>query len=270
MNTGLHAPKDSAQHKFYEHYEYNDLKTYGPGDMAVVKDALYVCLFADYKGKPGSSSGWAKFISLNDGTAIGNIFGRYYPSACIYDNATIVLSGLVLKNRRYWDAQSSYARGDVVYHSGTKQLWLALRDGGQFVEPGSEEDVPIYGDNNEVLRYWVSHDEAMVFADEASQPNDPFYNIGYRFDDYEQMTQAMFESEIKGYFNIAGKLGFTPVVVEPLGQVSVAVNCQYKAPYTMQQQIRKEIEDYVCYAVGKELRADLLNSRLTESELCIE
>lgn len=264
LYNGLRAPVNSAQHKFYEHYEYNPLKTYGPGDMAVVKDTVYVCLLENYSGKPGSSQGWVKFISLQDGTSIGNVFGRYYPSASIYDNATIVLSGLVLKSRRYWNSQSSYVRGDVVYHSGTKQLWLALRDGGQFVEPGSEEDIPLYGSDNEALRYWASHDEAMLLDDEATQPSDPFYNIGYKFDDYEQMTQAMFESEIKGYFNIAGKLGFTSVVVEPLGQVSVSVNCQYRAPYTMQQQIRKEIEDYICYSVGKELRADLLNSRLTE------
>ena len=70
----------------------------------------------------------------------------------------------------------------------------------------------------------------------------------------------MFEAEIKGYFNIAGKLGFTSVVVEPLNQISVEVTCSYRAPYTVQQRIREYIESYACYNVGKELRADELNA----------
>lgn len=248
------------QNTFYKRYKFSKYKKYEPGDMVAVGDMLYICVSPDYSSTPGTLNGWAKFMSLQEGVALGSIYKKYYPSACVYDNATIVLSGLVLKSRKYWSEQSVYNRGDVVYHAKTKQLWLALRDGGQSVEPGSEEDIPLESE----LRFWATREEALLLEEEATQPNNPYYNVGFRFDDYEQLTQAMFESEIKGYFNIAGKLGFTSVVVEPLGQVGVVVDCKYKAPYTMQQQIRKEIEDYVCYHVGKELRADVLNSQLTE------
>ncbi len=134
-----------------------------------------------------------------------------------------------------------------------------MRDGGQTVEPGSEDDVSLYSEN----RFWATREEAVELDDDSS--TEQVYNLSYKFDDYEQLTQAIFESEIKGYFNIAGKLGFTSVVVEPLGQVGVSVDIQYTAPYTMQQQVRKAIEDYVCYHVGKTLEADTLNSMLTES-----
>ena len=249
------------QNAFYNRYKYkkNREPRYTPGEFAVLGDTLYICTSPNYSS-PSTLSGWARYMSLKDGVAISNLFQKYYPSACIYDNATLVLSGLVMKSRRYWNENSAYSRGDVVYHTGTKQLWLALRDGGQSVEPGSEDNTPLESE----LRFWATKDEAAMLEDEATQPGNPYYNVGYRFDEYVQLTQAMFESEIKGYFNIAGKLGFTSVVVEPLGQAGVVVSVQYKAPYTMQQHIRKEIEDYVCYQVGKELCSDVLNSRLTE------
>ena len=251
---------------FYKRYRYTSGTKYHPGDMVVYQQNVWVCADPNYiGGTPTVRNGWKFFISLENGSAIGSLYEKYYPSASIYDNATIVMSGLVLKNRRYWTEKSHYSRGDVVYHSGTKQLWLAVKDGGEFVEPGSE-DVGIYGNNNSIQRYWVTREEAEILESNYSEKStvNPFANVAYRFDDYEQMTQMMFESEIKGYFNIVGKLGFTSVVVEPLAQIGVTVSCKYRTPYSMQQNIRKYIEDYVCYNVGKELRSDDLNAQLTE------
>ena len=243
---------------FFERYKFNQYKRYNPGEMVVHSGSVYICSDPNHRGLPSAKRGWQFYMSLADGNALSQIYNRYYPSACVYDNATIVLSGLVLKNRRYWDEHGVYYQGDVVYHAKTKQLWLALRDGGETVEPGSEEDLSIYSED----RIWVTREEAVELEDTDS--TGVAYNAGYRFDDYEQLTQAIFESEIKGYFNISGKLGFTSVVVEPLAQVGVSVEIKYTAPYTMQQQVRETIEDYICYNVGKVLRADALNSLLTE------
>lgn len=243
---------------FFERYKFNQYKRYNPGEMVVHMGNVYICSDPNHRGLPSAKRGWQFYMSLADGNALSQIYNRYYPSACVYDNATIVLSGLVLKNRRYWDEHGVYYQGDVVYHAKTKQLWLALRDGGETVEPGSEEDLSIYSED----RIWVTREEAVELEDTDS--TGVAYNAGYRFDDYEQLTQAIFESEIKGYFNISGKLGFTSVVVEPLAQVGVSVEIKYTAPYTMQQQVRETIEDYICYNVGKVLRADALNSLLTE------
>lgn len=264
LAAGRTAPAGSPEALFYKRYQYSAGKTYTPGELVVKGNDVWICTDPHYRGAPSAKNGWTFFISLANGSAIGAMYERYYPSACVYDNATIVLSGLVMKSRRYWNENSHYSRGDVVYHSKTKQLWLALKDGGELVEPGSE-DVNIYGDDGTTLqRYWATREEAEILEDGSNRGvNDPFANVGYKFDDYEQITQAMFEAELKGYFNIAGKLGFTSVVVEPLAQVGVVVSCKYKAPYTMQQNIRKFIEDYVCYNVNKSLRADDLNSQLT-------
>lgn len=243
---------------FFERYKFNQYKRYNPGEMVVHMGSVYICSDPNHRGLPSSKRGWVFYMSLANGNSLSQIYNRYCPSACVYDNATIVLSGLVLKNRRYWDEHGVYYQGDVVYHSKTKQLWLALRDGGQTVEPGSEEDISLYSED----RFWVTREEALELEDDES--TGVAYNVSYRFEDYEQLTQAIFESEIKGYFNISGKLGFTSVVVEPLGQVGVEVEIKYTAPYTMQQQVRATIEDYICYHVGKVLRADTLNSLLTE------
>lgn len=255
----------SEEALFYKRYKFNSGRVYAPGDMAVKGNEVWICSDPNYRrGLPSARNGWIFFINLDNGAALGSVYERYYPSACVYDNATIVLSGLVMKNRRYWSETSHYARGDVVYHSKTKELWLALKDGGELVEPGSE-DVNIYGDDGVTLqRYWASREEADILESSAnSDVSNPFTSVRYMFDDYEQITQAMFEAELKGYFNISGKLGFTSVVVEPLVQVGVQVFCQYKAPCTMQHNIREYIENYVCYNVAKTLRADDLNAQLT-------
>lgn len=251
--------RNTKERTFYDRYKFSTYKKYNPGEFAIYGGNVYVCSDANHSGYPSVRNGWSFFISLANGDSLSRVYGKYYPSASVYDNATIVLSGLVMKNRRYWDEHGIYYLGDVVYHSGTKKLWLALRDGGQTVEPGSEDDVSLYSEE----RFWVTREEAYELDDEDSSGQS--YNLSYKFDDYEQLTQAVFESEIKGYFNIAGKLGFTSVVVEPLGQVGVEVDVQYTAPYTMQSQVRKTIEDYVCYNVGKVLEADTLNSLLTET-----
>jgi hypothetical protein len=251
---------DNTQSKiFFDRYKFSKNRKYNPGDLTVDKGGVYICSNPNYRGYPFEKHGWDFFIELSKGDSLSQIYQKYYPSACVYDNATIVLSGLVMKNRRYWNKYGIYYQGDVVYHSGTKQLWLALRDGGQTVEPGSEQDVKTDSED----RFWVNREEASEIDD--TDISGYTYNLSYKFDDYEQLTQSIFEAEIKGYFNIAGKLGFTSVVVEPLGQVGVEVDVKYTAPYTMQQQVYKTIEDYICYNVGKVLEADTLNSVLTET-----
>lgn len=254
---GYRSSEDNEDRRFYNRYVYQPTNSYSPGELVAYGPNIWMCLTPNYAGVPATNNGWALFSSMASGASIGTMYARHYPSSCVYDNATIVLAGLIMKSRRYWSENSSYSSGDVVYHSGTKKLWLALRSGGEQVEPGSES-TPIYGDTSGLPRYWVSKDEARVIADSSSQNY-----IDTKFDEYEPLTQSVFEAEIKGYFNIAGKLGFTSVVVEPLNQISVEVTCSYRAPYTVQQRIREYIESYVCYNVGKELRADELNAQLT-------
>lgn len=254
---GYRSSEDNEDRRFYNRYVYQPTNSYTPGELVAHGSNVWMCLTPNYAGAPSTNNGWALFSSMASGASIGTMYASRYPSSCVYDNATIVLAGLIMKSRRYWSENSSYSSGDVVYHSGTKKLWLALRSGGEQVEPGSES-TPIYGDTSGLQRYWVSKDEARVIADSSSQNY-----IDTKFDEYEPLTQSVFEAEIKGYFNIAGKLGFTSVVVEPLNQISVEVTCSYRAPYTVQQRIREYIESYVCYNVGKELRADELNAQLT-------
>lgn len=257
ISDGYRSSEDNEDRRFYNRYVYQPTNSYTPGELVAHGSNVWMCLTPNYAGAPSTNNGWALFSSMASGASIGTMYASHYPSSCVYDNATIVLAGLIMKSRRYWSENSSYSSGDVVYHSGTKKLWLALRSGGEQVEPGSES-TPIYGDTSGLQRYWVSKDEARVIADSSSQNY-----IDTKFDEYEPLTQSVFEAEIKGYFNIAGKLGFTSVVVEPLNQISVEVTCSYRAPYTVQQRIREYIESYVCYNVGKELRADELNAQLT-------
>lgn len=251
---------DTNASKFYNRYCYNTSNVYSPGDIVVYDKALYICSMPQTMYVPSTRKGWVKFIDLTTGDSLNRVYSTYFASANVYDNATIVLSGLVMKNRRYWNSHGSYRTGDVVYHQDTKKLWLALRDGGNIIEPGSEDNVSIYDD----ARCWVTHDEAYMLEEDSAYDNDAYKSVSLKFDDYEPMTQAMFESEIKGYFNIAGKLGFTSVVVEPLDTVAVIVNIQYTSATSVQQDVRKTIEDYVCYQVGKTLEADILNAMLTE------
>jgi hypothetical protein len=257
ISDGYRSSEDNEDRRFYNRYVYQSTNSYTPGELVAYGSNIWMCLTPNYAGVPATNNGWALFSSMASGASIGTMYASHYPSSCVYDNATIVLAGLIMKSRRYWSENSSYSSGDVVYHSGTKKLWLALRSGGEQVEPGSES-TPIYGDTSGLQRYWVSKDEARVIADSTSQNY-----IDTKFDEYEPLTQGVFEAEIKGYFNIAGKLGFTSVVVEPLNKISVEVTCSYRAPYTVQQRIREYIESYVCYNVGKELRADELNAQLT-------
>lgn len=264
LYVGSTAAAGTPERLFYDRYAYNASKMYKPGEMVAYMDALWIRSVPDVKGRPSPSTGWVRFMSLSDGNAIGTMYSRYYPSANVYDNATIVLSGLVLRTRRYWQEASSYSRGDVVYHEGTDQLWVALRDNGQLVEPGSEESTSFYDESGSVQRYWISRDEVEILESESGNTSDPYSGLSSKFDDYEQITQSIFEAELKGYYNIAGKLGFTSVVVEPLAQVGVFVSCKYKAPSHMQQQLYSYIQDYVCYNVHKVLNAHDLNAQLTE------
>lgn len=252
--------EDTQYSKFYTRYKYNSTMTYNPGDMAVRDKTLYMCQTPNNKELPSPSNGWVHFMELDSAAALSTVYSQYFPAASVYDNATIVLSGLVLKNRRYWNRLGDYSVGDIVYHKGTNKLWLALKNTSGSIEPGHEEDVSIYDGN----RCWVTRDEAIMLSEDSAPSNDTYTGLVLKFDDYEPITQAMFEAEIKGYFNIFNKLGFTSVVIEPLGTVGVHVEVQYTAPANTQLEVRKLVEDYICYHVGKTLEADSLNAMLTE------
>lgn len=247
---------DTPNRRMYIKYKYDPAVTYMPGDMVVYDTTLYVCKLQT-SAIPNNKRAWEKFIDLESARNIGSLYNQYYPTANIYDNATIVLSGLIMQNRRYWSQYSSYDMGDVVYHKGTNKLWLALKRGGEIIEPGSEDDKSIYDDD----RFWVTYEDAKVLDSDNTGVS---LNL-IKFNEYVPLTQAIFESEIKGYFNIANKLGFTSVVVESLNTIGVTVSVTYTAPVTMQSNVRKTVEDYICYQVGKTLEVDRLNAMLTSS-----
>jgi hypothetical protein len=87
---------------------------------------------------------------------------------------------------------------------------------------------------------------------------------GYRIDDYVPITQASYELELKGYFGIASKLGFTSVVVEPCVSVPVTITYSYDGAHRENEEITRFIQEYACYNVGKTLLASELHSLLTE------
>lgn len=170
-------------------------------------------------------------------------------SAFRYDNATIVLSGLMAANRRYWAADHSYGPGDIVYHARTNKLYIATAN-VRGLEPGTDVD-PESGYAEDT---WISQ--------ETAETNSLY--SAYRIDDFAPITQAAYELELKGYFGIASKLGFTSVVVEPCVSVPVEITYSYDGAYKENEAITRFIQDYACYNVGKELLASELHSLLTE------
>lgn len=170
-------------------------------------------------------------------------------SAFRYDNATIVLSGLMVANRRYWSPDHSYGPNDIVYHAGTNKLYVATAS-VRGLEPGADVD-PESGYTEDT---WVSQEDV--------ETNSKY--SGYRIDDYVPITQASYELELKGYFGIASKLGFTSVVVEPCVSVPVTITYSYDGAHTVNDEITRFIQEYACYNVGKTLLASELHSLLTE------
>lgn len=246
--------KDTA--KFYNRYKYDFTKTYVIGDTVVYGNNLYISRVDNPRNTPSSiATEWVKLIDLDSATRINDIYSRSYPAPCVYDNATLVLSGLVIKERHYWHENVTYSRGMVVYHKDTDLLWVALKTVTK-IEPGNEDKSPL------LERNWVNRDEAFMIEEEYSSSS-VYSGITAKFNEYEPMTQASFEAEIKGYFNIVNKLGFTSVVVEPLGETSLSVYIKYTAPQQVQQQVREFVSNYVCYEVGKRFEVDVLNSMLT-------
>lgn len=166
-----------------------------------------------------------------------------------YDNATIVLSGLMVANRRYWSEDRTYAPGTIVYHAGTNKLYIAT-DNVRGIVPGTD----VTPDSGYETNPWISQEDAEL---------DERYSA-YHIDEFTPITQASYELELKGYFGIASKLGFTSVVVEPCKSVPVTVECAYDGAHRENEEVTRFIQAYVCYNVGKELLASELHSLLTD------
>lgn len=250
---------DAGKHSAYVRHSYSPDVTYMPGMLVAYGDTFYICVGEKPVGTPDELNGWIKFMSFNDAQTLYQSASRFYPSACVLDNATIVMSGLVYASRQYWVEDGNYSIGDIVYHSDTDNLWLAVRSDGGMVAPGSETDIDLYSDDG-TGRHWVNREEAQQLV--SAGILNPQVMSGFM--DYEAMTQSMFEAEFKGYFNIARKLGFTSVVVEPLIEYAVTLDVSYRCGAPVSDEVNRMISEYVCYEVGKDLRADDLNSLLTK------
>ena len=226
--------------------------TYPHGAMVEYNGALYVVVKKD-KGSEtlppdNINSGWQVIVPENIYSGLKSL-GFDAPSAFHYDNATIVLSGLMIANRRYWSETGNYLPGDIVYHAGTNMVYIATANIAGIV-PGTD----VTPESGYARNPWISQEEA---------DTDAAYSA-YRIDDYVPITQASFELELKGYFGIASRLGFTSVVVEPCKSVPVTITCQYAGANRENEEIRRFIQEYTCYNVGKALKASELHSLLTD------
>lgn len=250
-----HFPVASFDSQAYQ--DYIDGKrlypvTYPHGAMVEFNGALYVVVRKD-KGTetlPPSDpeSSWQVIVPASIYSALKEM-GFNAESAFRYDNATIVLSGLMVANRRYWSPDHSYVPSDIVYHAGTNKLYVATAN-VRGLEPGADVD-PESGYAEDT---WVAQEDL---------DSNPKY-AGYRIDDYIPITQAAYELELKGYFGIASKLGFTSVVVEPCVSVPVTITYSYDGAHRENEEITRFIQEYACYNVGKTLLASELHSLLTE------
>lgn len=225
---------------------------YPHGSMAEFNGALYVVVRKDMGEETlppdDPESSWQVIVPSNIYSSLKNM-GFDAASAFRYDNATIVLSGLMVANRQYWSADHSYSPGDIVYHAGTNKLYVATAT-VRGLEPGSDVDP----ESGYAYDTWVS---------QADAETDSKYSA-YRIDDYTPITQAAYELELKGYFGIASKLGFTSVVVEPCVAVPVEISYSYDGAHRENEEITRFIQEYACYNAGKTLSASELHSLLTE------
>lgn len=245
----------SARREQSRHFpisEYVPNMVYPHGSMVESGGALYVVVEKN-KGSEtlppdDPNSSWQVIVPADIYSRL-KAMGFDAESAFRYDNATIVLSGLMVANRRYWSPDKSYDEGAIVYHAGTNKLYTAISNVRGIV-PGTDVSPDSGYDQNP----WVSQEDADL---------DEKYSA-YRIDDYVPITQASYELELKGYFGIASKLGFTSVVVEPCKSVPVTVECAYDGAHRENEEITRYIQEYVCYNVGKALLASELHSLLTD------
>ena len=229
-----------------------DSQAYPHGAMVEFNGALYVVVRKD-KGEEtlppnDPESSWQVIVPASIYAALKEM-GFDAESAFRYDNATIVLSGLMVANRRYWSPDHSYVPSDIVYHAGTNKLYVATAN-VRGLEPGSD----VGPESGYAEDTWVAQEDL---------DSNPKY-AGYRIDDYVPITQAAYELELKGYFGIASKLGFTSVVVEPCVSVPVTITYSYDGAHRENEEITRFIQEYSCYNVGKTLLASELHSLLTE------
>lgn len=230
-----------------------DSQAYYPrGAMAEFNGALYVVVRKDNGTETlppnDPESSWQVIVPASIYAALKEMdFDA--ESAFRYDNATIVLSGLMVANRRYWSPDHSYVPSDIVYHAGTNKLYVATAN-VRGLEPGSD----VGPESGYAEDTWVAQEDL---------DSNPKY-AGYRIDDYVPITQAAYELELKGYFGIASKLGFTSVVVEPCVSVPVTITYSYDGAHRENEEITRFIQEYSCYNVGKTLLASELHSLLTE------
>lgn len=250
-----HFPVASFDSQAYQ--DYIDGKrlypvTYPHGAMVEFNGALYVAVRKDKDKETlppnDPESSWQVIVPASIYAALKGM-GFDAESAFRYDNATIVLSGLMVANRRYWSPDHSYVPSDIVYHAGTNKLYVATAN-VRGLEPGADVD-PESGYAEDT---WVAQEDL---------DSNPKY-AGYRIDDYIPITQAAYELELKGYFGIASKLGFTSVVVEPCVSVPVTITYSYDGAHRENEEITRFIQEYSCYNVGKTLLASELHSLLTE------
>lgn len=203
----------------------------------------YFCVGDPAPGtRPGTSELWFPMFPIDARyrKALAAFFNRY-PTYQTYDNATLVVTGLVLKSRHYYRDGRAYAAGDIVYYAKDGALYKALVN-----SYGVAPDDPI---EEGTQPYW---------APAKDLPQDP------GFDAYEEITPAMFELELKHYFGIYEKLGFVSVVVEPLDAIKCSVKCSYSSPYPLNQELAEAIASAVCWDVGHAASPEALNARLAE------
>lgn len=234
------------QNRHFPVSEYVPDTIYPHGSMAEFAGALYVVVKKD-KGTEtlppdNPESSWQVIVPAEVYAGL-RALGFDVESAFRYDNATIVLSGLMVANRRYWSEKHSYSPGNIVYHAKTNTLYVCIKS-ARGIEPGTDDGA----------EYWMSQADVEI---------NPQY-AGYKIDDYVPITQAAYELELKGYFGIASKLGFTSVVVEPCVSVPVTVTCAYEGAHRDNEELTRFIQNYICYNVGKSLLASELHSLMTE------
>lgn len=244
------APYDSKAYDDYKAGKIPSPVVYPHGSMVEFNNALYVVVKKD-KGSEilppdDENSAWQVIVPEDIFVGLKSM-GFDAESAFRYDNATILLSGLMVASRRYWSKTASYNAGAIVYHKDTNDVYIATTD-VHGIEPGADME----GDDE--INPWISQGEAETNSKYSA----------YRIDDYVPITQASYELELKGYFGIAAKLGFTSVVVEPCVSIPVEITYSYDGARRTNEEITRFIQEYACYNVGKALLASELHSLLTE------
>lgn len=228
--------------------EWTDTKSYKAGDMVRASgtrgdEYVYFCVGEPAPAtRPSGSELWFPVFPIESSYVNAmHQFYRGYPTYQVYDNATLIVTGLVLRSRHYYREDKAYSVGDTVYYAKTNQVYKAVTE-TYGVAP---DDDPVTG----VTFPWQSAEEAV------SDPD---------FDAYEEITPAIFELELKHYFGIWQKLGFISVVVEPLVPIKCQVTCSYSSPYPLDKELQDVIASAICWEVGTTASAEVLNSKLTD------